>query len=141
MAAVGAAYLRTHLSWAEYHSPGGEAGYDWLIPTLGKHFDLLPCIHYTPPSLSRTGQSSGPPVRPRDCADFVDVVLTRYGMHFQYLELWNEPNNLLDWDWREDPDWQVFCEMIGAAVVLDAASRGGRRCSAVPVHSMPIGCI
>jgi CDP-paratose 2-epimerase len=29
--------------------------------------------------------------------------------------LWNEPNNLLDWDWREDPDWLQFCEMIGAA--------------------------
>ena len=29
--------------------------------------------------------------------------------------MWNEPNNLLDWDWREDPDWLQFCEMIGAA--------------------------
>jgi CDP-paratose 2-epimerase len=115
MRAVGATRLRTHLSWAEYHVPGGEAWYDWLMPMLGRHFDLLPCIHYTPPSLSRTGLSSGPPMRLKDCADFVDHVLTRYGTHFRHIELWNEPNNLLDWDWREDSDWLLFSEMIGGA--------------------------
>src|SRR5689334_8452285 len=112
---VGASYIRTHLSWAEYHAPGGEAWYDWLIPTLGRVFDLLPCIHYTPPSLSRTGRASGAPRRLKDYADFVDHVLTRYGDHFRYVELWNEPNNLLDWDWRADPDWLLFSEMVGAA--------------------------
>ncbi|HEX2525823.1 MAG TPA: NAD-dependent epimerase/dehydratase family protein [Geminicoccus sp.] len=115
MRAAGATYLRTHLSWAEYHVPGGEAWYDWLIPTLGREFDLLPCVHYTPPSLSRTGHSSGPPRRLKDYADFIDHVLTRYGEHFTHVEIWNEPNNLLDWDWREDHDWLLFCEMAGAA--------------------------
>jgi CDP-paratose 2-epimerase len=112
---AGASYIRTHLSWAEYHAPGGEAWYDWLIPTLGRSLDLLPCIHYTPPSISRTGRASGAPQRLKDYADFVDHVLTRYGDHFRYVELWNEPNNLLDWDWRADPDWLLFCEMVGAA--------------------------
>ena len=115
MRQCGAQYLRTHLSWAEYHTPGGREWYDWLIPQLGQIFDLLPCVHYTPPSLSRTGHSSGPPRRLRDYADFVDSVLTRYGEHFTHVELWNEPNNLLDWDWRVDPDWLLFCEMIGDA--------------------------
>jgi CDP-paratose 2-epimerase len=112
---VGASYIRTHLSWAEYHAPNGEEWYDWLIPTLGRAFDLLPCIHYTPPSISRTGRASGAPKRLKDYADFVDHVLTRYGRHFRYVELWNEPNNLLDWDWRADTDWLLFCEMVGAA--------------------------
>jgi CDP-paratose 2-epimerase len=31
------------------------------------------------------------------------------------VELWNEPNNLLDWDWRADPGFDLFCEMIGMA--------------------------
>ncbi len=115
MKAAGAVYLRTHLSWAEYHGPGGEAWYDWLLPTLGEAFDLLPCVHYTPPSLSRNGRSSGAPRRLGDYADFIDHVLTRHGKHFRHIELWNEPNNLLDWDWREDHDWLLFCEMIGAA--------------------------
>jgi CDP-paratose 2-epimerase len=115
MRRAGARYVRTHLSWAEYHSPGGQEWYDWLIPFIGRRFDLLPCIHYTPPSLSRTGTSAGPPHRLLDYADFIDHVLARYGGHLDAVELWNEPNNLLDWDWRLDTDWQLFCEMIGAA--------------------------
>lgn len=111
----GASYLRTHLSWAEYLAPGGEAWFDWLIPRLGKDIDLLPCIHYTPPSLSRTGRSSGAPLELKAYADFVDHVLTRYGRHFSHIELWNEPNNLLDWDWREDTDFNLFCQMVGGA--------------------------
>lgn len=115
LTATGAQHLRTHLSWAEYLSPGGEAWFDWLIPTLGSRIDLLPCIHYTPPSLSRTGKSSGAPRVLKDYADFIDHVLTRYGQHFSHVELWNEPNNLLDWDWREDQEFDLFCEMVGGA--------------------------
>jgi CDP-paratose 2-epimerase len=113
--ASGASHLRTHLSWAEYLAPGGEAWFDWLIPRLGTQIDLLPCVHYTPPSLSRTGRASGAPHDLKAYADFVDHVLTRYGKHFRHIELWNEPNNLLDWDWREDGDFQLFCEMVGGA--------------------------
>lgn len=115
MREVGASNVRTHLSWAEYHAPGGQDWYDWLIPTLGREFDLLPCIHYTPPSISRTGRASGAPHRLKDYADFVDHVLSRYGDHFRHVELWNEPNNLLDWDWRHDHNWLLFCEMVGGA--------------------------
>jgi len=115
MVDLGARFIRTHLSWATYHTPDGAAWYDWLIPTLSKKLTLLPCIHYTPPSLSRTNRSSGPPRRLGDFADFVDHILTRYGTHFEHIELWNEPNNLLDWDWREDQEWWLFSEMVGAA--------------------------
>jgi CDP-paratose 2-epimerase len=115
MQATGAKFLRTHLSWAEYHTPGGQAWYDWLLPRIAARFELLPCIHYTPPSLSRTGTTAGAPQRLRDYADFVDHALTRYGSHFRSIELWNEPNNLLDWDWREDREWLLFCEMVGSA--------------------------
>jgi CDP-paratose 2-epimerase len=107
--------LRTHLSWADFHTQKGPGWYDWLIPTLGREFDLLPCIHYTPPSISRTGTAAGPPQRLQDYADFIDGILTRYGEHFTHVEIWNEPNNLLDWDWRVDVDWELFCEMAGQA--------------------------
>lgn len=115
MLAAGATRLRTHLSWADYHTPEGQAWYDWLIPALGQRMELLPCLHYTPPSLSRTGRTSGPPRRLQDYADFVDHILTRYGRHFPAVELWNEPNNLLDWDWRADSDFLLFAEMVGGA--------------------------
>ncbi|MCB1426618.1 MAG: NAD-dependent epimerase/dehydratase family protein [Zhengella sp.] len=113
--ASGAAWLRTHISWAEFLAPGGPEWFDWLLPRLARRLDLLPCILYTPPSLSRTGRTNGAPRRLRDYADFVDQVMTRYGQHFTHVELWNEPNNLLDWDWREDVDFKLFCEMIGDA--------------------------
>ncbi|GGE32251.1 NAD-dependent dehydratase [Agaricicola taiwanensis] len=123
--ASGASYLRTHLSWAEYLAPGGEKWFDWLMPKLGSQIDVLPCVHYTPPSLSRTGQCNGAPRELKDYADFVDHVLTRYGKHFRDIELWNEPNNLLDWDWRQDRDYQLFSEMIGGAAYW-AKQRGWR---------------
>jgi CDP-paratose 2-epimerase len=115
MLAAGASHLRTHLSWAEYLAPGGETWFDWLIPYLGERIELLPSVHYTPPSMSRTGKSSGAPIDLKSYADFVDHVLTRYGRHFSHIELWNEPNNLLDWDWRADSDFALFCEMVGGA--------------------------
>ncbi len=113
--ASGASYLRTHLSWAEYLAPGGPEWFDWLIPKLARDLDVLPCIHYTPPSISRNGRATGAPRRLRDYADFIDLVMSRYGQHFRDIELWNEPNNLLDWDWREDADFALFCEMVGDA--------------------------
>lgn len=113
--ASGASWLRTHLSWADYHAPGGKDWYDWLLPRLARNVELVPCIHYTPPSLSRTGKSSGAPKVLKDLADFCDTVMTDYGAHFEHIELWNEPNNLLDYDWREDPGFDLFCEMIDMA--------------------------
>jgi CDP-paratose 2-epimerase len=115
IAATPARHFRTHLSWADFHAPGGAEWYDWLIPTVARRIDLLPCIHYTPPSISRTGRSSGAPRRLQDYADFVDHILDRYGAHLRHVELWNEPNNLLDWDWRDDVNWDAYCKMIGAA--------------------------
>ncbi|GGL78224.1 SDR family NAD(P)-dependent oxidoreductase [Wenxinia marina] len=113
--ATGLRRLRTHVSWADWHADGGGEWYDWLIPRLGEAVELLPCVHYTPPSLSRNGRTTGAPKRLRDYADFIDMLLTRHGQHFEAVELWNEPNNLLDWDWRADAEWLWFSEMIGDA--------------------------
>ncbi|MFC7704836.1 NAD-dependent epimerase/dehydratase family protein [Plastorhodobacter daqingensis] len=113
--ASGAQYLRTHLSWAEYLAPGGAEWFAWLLPKLGRDFDLLPCVHYTPPSISRNGKCTGAPHDLKAYADFIDHVLTLHGEHFEHVELWNEPNNLLDWDWRADPNFDLFCEMVGGA--------------------------
>ncbi len=136
--ASGASYLRTHLSWAEYLAPGGEEWFDWLMPRLGSQIELLPCLHYTPPSLSRTGRVNGPPQDLKSYADFLDHVLTRYGKHFTHVELWNEPNNLLDWDWREDADFLLFSEMVGGAAYW-AKQRGFKPVLGGPCPSIPIG--
>ncbi len=108
-------HLRTGVSWADYHTPEGQKWYGWLLPRLAEEVELLPCFHYTPPSLGIVPKTSAPPRRLQDYADFIDVMITRFGHCFEWLELWNEPNNLSDWDWRLDPSWLNFCEMIGAA--------------------------
>lgn len=108
-------HLRTGFSWADYHTAAGKEWYDWLMPRLAREVDVLPCFTYTPPSLGVEPKTSSPPRRPRDYADFIDTIITRFGDHFEWVELWNEPNNLKDWDWRMDPGWGVFCEMIAAA--------------------------
>jgi CDP-paratose 2-epimerase len=109
-----ASYLRTPLSLAEYLAPGGVEWFDWLIPKVGGAFDLLPCVQNTPPSLSRSGLSSDPLRDTNSFADFVDHVLTRYGRYFQHIELWDEPNNLLDRSRNKDLEVSLFSEMVGA---------------------------
>lgn len=112
---LGISRLRTGLSWADWHDTDGKKWFDWLIPKLAQEVELLPCFTYTPPSLAIEPKTSSPPRKPKDFADFIDVMISEYGRHFEWIELWNEPNNLNDWDWRLDPDWRIFAEMVGMA--------------------------
>lgn len=107
--------LRTGLSWADFHSEGGEAWFDWLIPQLAKHFTLLPCVLYTPPSLGLEPNVMSPPKEPKMYADFIDQVINKYGNYFEYIELWNEPNDLSSYNNRLDPTWERFIDMISMA--------------------------
>jgi CDP-paratose 2-epimerase len=113
--ALGIERLRTFVSWADHHVEGVEAWYDWLLPRLASAAELLPCVTYTPPSLGIEARSSSPPREAKWYADFLDCFVDRHGRHFEWVELWNEPNNLNDWDWLLDADWSRFGEMIGAA--------------------------
>lgn len=108
-------HLRTGFSWADYLTPGGAKWFDWLVPRIASRTELLPCFTYTPPSLGREPRTAAPPRKPKDYADFLDHVLDRYGRYFEYVELWNEPNNLNDWDFILDPGWSIFKEMIDHA--------------------------
>jgi len=115
LCALGVRHLRFGVSWADFLRDGGPEWYDWLFPTLSPHFDLLPCFLYTPPSLGESPATASPPRRLKDYADFLDVCITRYGEHFDHVELWNEANNAIEWDYGRDPGWTKFCEMVGNA--------------------------
>ena len=116
LARLGVRHLRTAVSWADYLRPEGERWYDWLFAAFRRSgLEILPDFLYTPPSLGRIPYSSAPPVRLRDFADFVDLAITRYGDCFDYVELWNEPTNYVEWDRASDPDWSLLGEMLGAA--------------------------
>ncbi|MFP4348422.1 MAG: NAD-dependent epimerase/dehydratase family protein [Desulfococcaceae bacterium] len=107
--------LRTGISRADSHTPDSDIWFDWLLPRLSREVEVLPCFTYTPPSSGIASNTAAPSGNPRDYADFLDQMVTRYGNHFEWVELWNEPDNLKDWDWRMDPNRTFFCDMISAA--------------------------
>lgn len=115
LAAIGMTRLRTGVSWADYHRDEGAAWYDWLLPRLAREVEVLPCFTYTPPSLGIEAKPSSPPRDPKAYADFLDVIVARHGRDFEWVELWNEPNNLNNWDWQLDYEWHAFSTMIGGA--------------------------
>ncbi len=126
LAALGVRHLRTGISWADFHRPGGKRWYDWQMRALAD-FDVLLSIWHTPPSISASGTCAGPPCRLEDYADFVDQVIHEYGDLFETLELWNEPNNRLKWDFVNwDPRWRKFGDMVRRAGRV-AGRRGKRR--------------
>ena len=121
--ALGVTELRTAVSWAEWFTSEGDGWYAWLLPALAKEVNVLPCFLYTPPCLGVVPKFSSPPQTPKAYADFIDVIVTRFGKHFEWLELWNRPDDLNEWDARLDPEWRVFSEMIGGAAYW-ARTRG-----------------
>jgi len=112
---LGMTELRTQISWADWFTPEGRRWYEWLIPRLAGAVGMLPCVLYTPPSIAVVPRASAPPRNPRDYADFVDLMITEFGDAFEYIELWNEPNNRSEYDYTKDAYWFRFGDMIGGA--------------------------
>jgi CDP-paratose 2-epimerase len=107
--------IRTAISWADWYTSEGDGWYAWLLPRLAEEVRVLPCLLYTPPSLGIAPKHSSPPRTPKSYADFIDVIITRFGDFFDWIELWNQPNDPNYWDCRMDPGWEIFSEMIGGA--------------------------
>ena len=123
--ALGIADLRTTVSWADWDKPEGEAWYRWLLPRLASQVNVIPSVLYTPTSQAVAPRVSAPPWDPKAYGDFIDVLITALGHCFEWIELWNEPDRLSDWDRTLDPHWQTFCAMIGGAAFW--AQRRGKR--------------
>ena len=115
LAALNIHDLRTAICWADWYSSEGDGWYAWLLPRLARSVSILPCFLYTPAALGVVPKFSSPPQTPKAYADFLDVMITRFGQYFDWIELWNQPNNPIHWDTRIDPDWAIFSEMIGGA--------------------------
>jgi len=113
--------LRTSISWCDWVREGGEEWYRWLLPRLLERTAVLPCFLYTPPQLGILPKTSSPPREPAAYGEFVEMVLRLYPDAFPHVELWNEPNNYIEWDWTIDPEWRLFAEMIAGAAARAAA--------------------
>ncbi|MFZ5997567.1 MAG: NAD-dependent epimerase/dehydratase family protein [Nitrospirota bacterium] len=112
---LGITELRTGISWAEWQTAEGMEWYLWLLQRLAGDVSVLPCVTATPPSLGLVPRTSAPPREPSIFAGFIDDVISRAGKYFDWIELWNEPNRLSNWDWRLDPEWLIFSDMITGA--------------------------
>ncbi|MDX1752734.1 MAG: GDP-mannose 4,6-dehydratase [Salinimicrobium sediminis] len=112
---LGIKHLRTGISWADWYVEGTQEWYDWLFAELDPHVEILPCFLYTPPSIGEMAKTSAPPKDLKAYADFIDEMITRYGQYFEWVELWNEPNNKVEYDFTLDYSWNKFSTMIGMA--------------------------
>ena len=112
---LGVTELRTRICWADWYTSEGDGWYEWLLERLAKQVNILPCFLYTPPCLGIVPKFSSPPQTPKAYADFIDVMISRFGHLFEWVEFWNEPNRQSEWDRRLDPEWRIFSEMIGNA--------------------------
>jgi len=114
---LGVRHLRTGISWADFHRPGGRRWYDHQMARLrDAGLEVLLSVWHTPPSISEGGHCASPPRDLKAFADFIDQVIDLYGDCFAALELWNEPNNRYKWDFEVyDPDWRKFATMISNA--------------------------
>ncbi len=112
---MGVTHVRSAVSWCDWETEGGPKWFEWVLGQLCSRFSVLPCVLYTPPAKGILPKTSSPPRDPGDYADFVDLLLTSYPDTFEYVELWNEPNNYIEWDWTVDPEWNIFATMIAGA--------------------------
>ena len=117
--------LRTGISWADYHRTHGADWTRWLVQRLGEATELLPCFLYTPPSRGIQPKTSSPPRNPDEYGEWIALMIDELGDNFDWVELWNEPNNLVEWDWILDDGWQIFARMIDTAAAY--AHRKGKR--------------
>ena len=117
--------LRTAVSWADWDTPEGPQWYGWLLPRLAEEINLIPCVLVTPARQAMVARPASPPWDPKAYGDFIDVLITTLGNCFEWIELWNEPDRLSEWDRTLDPHWQTFCAMIGGAAYW-AQHRGKR---------------
>ncbi len=122
---LGCQRLRTVISWADYCREQGPGWYSWLLPGLAREFELLPCVHYTPPSLGILPSTAAAPRDPERYTQFLDRLVDDYGKYFEWIQLWHEPNSLSHWDWRHDPQWSQFARLAGSSAYW--MSRRGKR--------------
>lgn len=112
---LGVRHLRTGVSWADFYRPGGRRWYDWQMKTLAE-FEVLLSVWHTPPSIAEEPSCAAPPRRLEDYMEFVGYLIDIYPDQFAQLELWNEPNNRLKWNFpRFDPTWTKFARMVQCA--------------------------
>ena len=91
--ALGVDDLRTGICWADWYTSEGDGWYAWLLPRLARDVSDSAVLPLHAALVGLVPKFSSPPQTPKLYADFIDVMITRFGEFFEWVELWNEPNN------------------------------------------------
>lgn len=140
---LGARFVRIQMPWEdiEIHAKGdfedrrneaprsAWAKYDFLLGEM-RRLELEPIARIDrPPDWARPNalasaewqaivainpNASGPPDDYADYADFVAAVAKRYAGELRYIQLWNEPNLIDEWNGHQ-PDPALFLDMLRQA--------------------------
>ena len=110
MDALGVTRLRTRVSWADWHSAGGRAWYDWLLPLLAARVERAALLHLHAAVAGHRAQDVlAAARRRRRSPTFSIVIITRLRRALRVggaVERAQQPVD--DWDWRLDPGWELF---------------------------------
>jgi CDP-paratose 2-epimerase len=121
---LGVTRLRTMLSWADWCRSDGRQWIAALLDEL-RGLDVLPVLHFTPPSFGEKPYTSSVPRELSYYAYYVRWVCETHGDDFTHVQLWNEPTTWCDWDRGADMWWHRFAAMIRQAAA-EAKSAGKR---------------
>src|SRR5438874_11557669 len=95
---IGVTELRTGISWADWHTEGGEKWYEWLLPRLAREINVLPCFYYTAPCAGIAPTQCSPPRNPKQYAASLRVFITSSGKFTESLALCHQPRYPCEWD-------------------------------------------
>jgi len=104
------------ISWAECCLPEGEAWYAWLFPQLARRVNVLPCFVDTPPFWGVAPKTSAPPGNLKSYADFLDVMITRFGSVVTRHPFWTHRTSCFARKsaWRKSRQVDAIC--LGAGL-------------------------
>ncbi|HBG27065.1 MAG: hypothetical protein A2Y10_08440 [Planctomycetes bacterium GWF2_41_51] len=89
--AISIKHIRAAFSYEDWHQQDGSQWFEWLFSNLSKNFELLPCFVFNPGSKIYNMQ---------EFADFIKLMIQKFGLHFQWFELLNSQNSRICSDYK-----------------------------------------
>jgi CDP-paratose 2-epimerase len=111
---LGVRRLKIRLSWGECATPEGARWSSWLITRAARRVEVVPSFAGVPVQVTTESRASAPPRDAEAFAGFIEAFVQRHGAYVQWVQLWEDALDLQSWDWRLDPGWRRFAQMIAA---------------------------